>query len=182
MNKLKVTTLAVSLLAASFAQAETKSGVIGASVIAPKGGENAFGGYITAMNSDRKMNFYFDGYYSSFDKDQMSHYNFLSQQSFGDDEVNRKYYYTFLHLGANYRITSNLYFYGALGYGWMQEIITLYDPTHILAKNGNYTVEGEEKGSFSTSYGLLFNAGKVNLKAGYISASETAAFGIGYVF
>jgi len=182
MNKLKVTTLAAALMAASsFAQAESH-GMIGLTVIAPKDGQNTFGGYITAYRDSSKFSFYGDGYYSGFDKDQTTHYETLGPGAFGDPEVKRDYYYTLLHLGATYRISDHWHFYSAFGVAWKQEIITQYDPMYILSRNGNYTIEGEQQSAFSNSTGVLFTAGKLNLKAGYISSVKLTALGIGYTF
>lgn len=146
-------------------------------------GETALSLYIAGNNTGKKSSWYFDGFISGPDDSTKGHYSdHLDENTFGDEITDRKTYYTGLHFGPTYDISPKVTFYAGAGVMWAEEVIYLYDPTHILDSDGEYSVEGEKDSKLSVSTGLMFNLNKFSAKAGYVSAAKAWNVAIGMNF
>lgn len=146
--------------------------------------ENAFGLYLAGKPKDNSsVSWYFDGYFSGPSDDSEGHYgDDLSESTFGDPIVDRKDYYTGLHIGPSFGLSSFAQFYAGLGVMWKEEVIYLHDPYFILDSDGEYSVDGKSETQFSVSVGLLFYVSKVSVRAGYVSAADAVSVGVGWNF
>lgn len=181
MNKMNK---CLMVLLAFVVSANVGAGTVGLEYVKPSDGERALGVYISGTPEVGESGWYFDGYFSGPSSDTSGHYgDIIDEWYFGDAQLDRKYYHDGFHLGGLNRLTEHFSLYGGVGYYWKEEIVELYDPSHILSSDGHYTVEGKDNDSgLSISFGFMVSMDRMNLKVGHMTGSKATSIGMGWNF
>lgn len=135
-----------------------------------------------AQNKPHAFGWFVDGYYAGPSDDTEGHFKNLNETSFGDQVTQTDIYYTGLSVGTTYSFNRHLSLYVAGAVTWQKEVVELYDPTHFLAEDGIYTVDGEHDTHTGLTFGLVGGIERIAFKLGTFSALDAYSIAIGYRF
>ena len=84
-------------------------------------------------------------------------------ETLGDSKKGDKIEYTLLNAGLTKKLKNNLIVYGGLGWVIINEYFQYYDEYHILGKDGEYWVNGDDKGnSINLNGGMIIPSSSTN--------------------
>lgn len=86
-------------------------------------------------------------------------------------------------VGATFKISNSILFYGALGYVYSKDYLVFKDNTYILGNDGKYSVDAEEDGSaLNVAAGLIIKSNAVYFTVGGDLEPAGVTAGVGFTF
>ncbi|MBT4207723.1 hypothetical protein HOE22_05205 [Candidatus Woesearchaeota archaeon] len=129
-------------------------------LIYPKFDVNNYGGGMTVSIPNALLgisifpkyhnNWYFNGKISFSpinSRDEFYDHSSKWSEALGDSKKDDKIEYTLLNVGLTKKLKNSLIIYGGLGWVIKDEYFQYYDEYHILGEDGEYWVNGDDKGN-----------------------------------
>ena len=139
------------------------------------------GGYSISHEPD-KVGFYGSLYFPVSKARSGTHYDSLTENSFPDDPIIRRYAREFmLNFGLTFNVAKGILLYSGLGFGTDIKEVLKRDPDRILDSGGTYSVPDitrKDRMSVNVNLGAIVYFQRVGFNLGYHTFTKSVSLGV----